>query len=687
MENNRRASLNNLLDKLDPSGDSFVGDLDQTGRAKLADLIQANKLHQEISSDQPTEFEYSNKIVTDPKALFFSPESDQSNDVGDKISPAESLVDDLASSQTDKSPHQVHTNQQDSYGLGEDKLSVSGKKPATGGLGHDKRNEEPKHLTTLLEDDFDGSTTKSKTNEIDSSVKSTTNQVTTTDDIAYGTVVKSAAKQDGTNISTGSAPTSIFSRMYKNLASYLPFLNQLNVISGNKNNKIEGHKSVASSGNEDTDKFASAKQRVSTPKAAESIVENSIVSGVNDNVSSSSEANSEDNIRDNDKQIKGRETELPIGSKTELDSNISTGSASALDSTSKVELSSGNPTDVGTETDKPSRFTQAAYSDTDQESYYQGAEHGIETGQKREHKVHMMRQSGLVLPAEPSHDELIDAGQPAASLIGKYVFAPDHQYLTNSAGQMRNSKALDMDDELYAQLSHRSYSRHLQPNLYNSYANLGTLYGPQTAAGSNLVANKSNDVYFLVMVAAFCAMAMTVVLAAGLFAYRVQQSRKTSTETDYPTYGVVGPNNMNGKCGAASFVGGYFGSIGHGSSSSNSKSGSAKHLADIHSQSDSGVVTNGKSLGKRASNEQSSTGSSRLDFMANQNAARMYHYQHQKQSMIADRTSNGRHTSASDLDSEDENDDGSYTVYECPGLASAHEMEIKNPLFNDDRTP
>merc|ERR1711973_101688 len=28
-----------------------------------------------------------------------------------------------------------------------------------------------------------------------------------------------------------------------------------------------------------------------------------------------------------------------------------------------------------------------------------------------------------------------------------------------------------------------------------------------------------------------------------------------------------------------------------------------------------------------------------------------------------------------------------YTVYECPGLASTDEMEVKNPLFNDDPTP
>lgn len=51
------------------------------------------------------------------------------------------------------------------------------------------------------------------------------------------------------------------------------------------------------------------------------------------------------------------------------------------------------------------------------------------------------------------------------------------------------------------------------------------------------------------------------------------------------------------------------------------------------------------------------------------------------------RVATSRHTSASDIDSEEENEEGDYTVYECPGLASTVEMEVKNPLFQDDITP
>merc|ERR1719348_1229359 len=70
-------------------------------------------------------------------------------------------------------------------------------------------------------------------------------------------------------------------------------------------------------------------------------------------------------------------------------------------------------------------------------------------------------------------------------------------------------------------------------------------------------------------------------------------------------------------------------------------------------------------------------------------SAQMYHYQHQKNQMIAiNRGSNGT-SGQHDEESEAEIDgeEGDYTVYECPGLASTDEMEVKNPLFNDDPTP
>ncbi|KAI5641325.1 neural proliferation differentiation control-1 protein (NPDC1) domain-containing protein [Phthorimaea operculella] len=71
-------------------------------------------------------------------------------------------------------------------------------------------------------------------------------------------------------------------------------------------------------------------------------------------------------------------------------------------------------------------------------------------------------------------------------------------------------------------------------------------------------------------------------------------------------------------------------------------------------------------------------------------SAHMYHYQHQKQQIIA-MERNGleqqRANSVSDPESEEENEEGDYTVYECPGFATTGDMEVKNPLFSEDPTP
>jgi len=66
-------------------------------------------------------------------------------------------------------------------------------------------------------------------------------------------------------------------------------------------------------------------------------------------------------------------------------------------------------------------------------------------------------------------------------------------------------------------------------------------------------------------------------------------------------------------------------------------------------------------------------------------SAQMFHYQHQKQQMIAmEKANNETKPENSDDDSEGETEEGDYTVYECPGLAPTGEMEVKNPLFKED---
>lgn len=139
------------------------------------------------------------------------------------------------------------------------------------------------------------------------------------------------------------------------------------------------------------------------------------------------------------------------------------------------------------------------------------------------------------------------------------------------------------------------------------------------------------DFYFVVLVACVSAVAIFGVIGAGYCVYKVQQSNKAAADVDYPAYGVVGP-----------------------ASKDTNSNGNLSPIGD-------------RKLAQ---------------------SAQMYHYHHQKQQMIAsEKAVTTRHTSASDNESDEENEEGEYTVYECPGLAPTGEMEVKNPLFHDDITP
>lgn len=65
-------------------------------------------------------------------------------------------------------------------------------------------------------------------------------------------------------------------------------------------------------------------------------------------------------------------------------------------------------------------------------------------------------------------------------------------------------------------------------------------------------------------------------------------------------------------------------------------------------------------------------------------SAQMYHYQHQKQQMLSMAKQRDEvKVPDSGASTDEENEDGDFTVYECPGLAPTGEMEVKNPLFDD----
>lgn len=138
--------------------------------------------------------------------------------------------------------------------------------------------------------------------------------------------------------------------------------------------------------------------------------------------------------------------------------------------------------------------------------------------------------------------------------------------------------------------------------------------------------DETAGVYIIAVVAGISAAATVGLIAFAIGWYNLQKNVKNASDVEYPAYGVTGPNK------------------------------------DV-----------------------SPTGDRRLA-----QSAQMYHYQHQKQQIIAMESraaATVRHGSMSEAESDEENEEGDYTVYECPGLAPTGEMEVKNPLFQDDPTP
>lgn len=309
-----------------------------------------------------------------------------------------------------------------------------------------------------------------------------------------------------------------------------------------------------------------------------------------------------------------------------------------------------------------------------------------------------------------------------SKLVGKYLYAPtNHFHFAMKPVKSVDENDNDVHDDEDVQQSSRGLlaTQKLLPKSYASKRLVDETSESgddgvrdaifSSTSGNTLDSNgvtrkllnkvSSNDIYFLVMVVALCASASTIVLAAGFFVYNQQMIKKRSDEGEAPTYGLVGPSSLGGSSknsdNLASNI--FVSSTGANNCVIVPKDAAAlKASENVKSklqQCNGTILANGKNenllIHKFGNPFVTQANSNKEVFLAGQNSATMYHYQHQKQQMItsvSDRASS-QQTSASDLDSEDENDEENYTVYECPGLASAHNMEIKNPLFHDDNTP
>ncbi|XP_078604406.1 neural proliferation differentiation and control protein 1-like [Branchiostoma floridae x Branchiostoma japonicum] len=146
-----------------------------------------------------------------------------------------------------------------------------------------------------------------------------------------------------------------------------------------------------------------------------------------------------------------------------------------------------------------------------------------------------------------------------------------------------------------------------------------------TPPAATQYAHGINDILFLAIVVGCSVLGVIGLGIAGYCWWKLQQNVKMAADQDYPAYGVTGP--------------------------------SAK----------SQMTAGDKKLAQ---------------------SAQMYHYQHQKQQMLAMEKNHGdMKRNDSDDETEEETEEGDYTVYECPGLAPTGEMEVKNPLFDHDSQP
>lgn len=145
----------------------------------------------------------------------------------------------------------------------------------------------------------------------------------------------------------------------------------------------------------------------------------------------------------------------------------------------------------------------------------------------------------------------------------------------------------------------------------------------ESGPNSHIIGIPRNDFFFITITTACSLAAFIGLVIAGVCWYKLHKNVKAASEVEYPAYGVTGP---------------------------------AKERMP--------PPPGDRKLAQ---------------------SAQMYHYQHQKQQMIAMEKANGemKHDASED-ESEEENEEGDYTVYECPGLAPTGEMEVRNPLFTEE---
>ncbi|XP_056132070.1 neural proliferation differentiation and control protein 1 [Lampris incognitus] len=148
-----------------------------------------------------------------------------------------------------------------------------------------------------------------------------------------------------------------------------------------------------------------------------------------------------------------------------------------------------------------------------------------------------------------------------------------------------------------------------------------TNHTPAIFSDPMIIPYPSSDHFFIILSSVFAGAGSLALVVAGVCWVRLQRDVRLSQKVDYPAYGLMKAHSFDSS------------------------------------------VPGDKKLAR---------------------SAQMYHYQHQKQQMLSlERHRDQSKVPDSGATSDEENEDGDFTVYECPGLAPTGEMEVRNPLFDD----
>jgi len=185
-------------------------------------------------------------------------------------------------------------------------------------------------------------------------------------------------------------------------------------------------------------------------------------------------------------------------------------------------------------------------------------------------------------------------------------------------------KLSDEPSEIYASIDNHNQHFHEDPWVVNSGIERAEYLQSNPELNSIERKKRRNDTLFIVIVGTCCVVGVVGLVAAAIFWYKIQKRAEAAIDSEYPSYGVTGPNASGGKISPSSSM-------------------SDRKLAQ---------------------------------------SAQMFHYQQQRQQMMAQEKA---HLDTKPVNSDDSDDEapggGDYTVYECPGLAPTGEMEVRNPLF------